>query len=270
MDIIFYPAIFIFGLIIGSFLNCVIYRLERGKSFLKGRSYCPECKHVLSPWDLVPLLSFIFLRGRCRYCKKAISWQYPLVEILTALIFLLIFNFSIPAPELAPLAHYGVALSLVFNLLPTGYLLLVSSLLIVIFVFDLKHYIIPDGAIYAAIGAAFLYNFLDLKNLPSFLISGAAASAFFLAIFLISRGKWMGFGDVKLAAFMGLFLGWPNIAAALFLGFFIGAIIGVGLMILKKKKMSSEIPFGPFLITGTFLALFFGTKLIGWYLNFLI
>jgi len=289
-----YLFIFLLGLAIGSFLNCVIYRLaasERGaasseaslahsgreprpdgserekwNSFLKGRSYCPKCKRKLSWQDLVPVFSFIFLRGKCRYCKKPISLQYPIVELATGIIFLSIF--------------------FVFssNIYAIAYLLLLSCFLILIFVYDLKHYIIPDGAVFSAIGISFVYRLwefriwdlfrnwdLGFRNLESMwivLLSAVGASTFFLLIFLVSQGRWMGFGDVKLAFFMGLFLGFPNILAALFLAFLIGAIIGVCLIIFGKKKFSSEVPFGPFLIMGTFLALLFGEKLISWYLGF--
>jgi leader peptidase (prepilin peptidase) / N-methyltransferase len=246
-----YFFIFLLGLIIGSFLNCVVFRLEKEESFLKGRSYCPNCRHQLTWLDLIPVFSFLFLGGKCRYCKKKISWQYPLVEISTAILFVLVAYFSFP------------------DFLTTSYLLLTTSLLLVIFIFDLKHYIIPDGAIFSAIGIALVYDLLrsDLLGRSDLLISAIGAALFFLAIFLISKGKWMGFGDVKLAFFMGLFLGFPKILVALFLAFLIGAIIGVCLIIFGKKKFSSEVPFGPFLIIGTFLALFFGEKLITWYLG---
>ena len=254
-----YLFIFLLGLAVGSFLNCVIFRLEREESFLKGRSYCPNCRHQLSWQDLVPLFSFLILRGRCRYCKKPISWQYPLVEIATAILFILVAYYSFP------------------NLLATIYLLLATSLLIIIFVFDLKYYIIPDGAVWAAIAVSGIWylvsgiflEFYTKYQILNTIYSAIGAALFFLLIFLISRGKWMGFGDVKLAFFMGLFLGFPNILAALFLAFLIGAIIGVCLIIIGRKKFSSEVPFGPFLIMGTFLALFFGEKLISWYLGFL-
>jgi prepilin signal peptidase PulO-like enzyme (type II secretory pathway) len=267
MSLLLYSAIFILGLAVGSFLNCVIYRLEtsecleNGKpkkktfSFLRGRSYCPNCKHMLSWQDLIPLLSFMTLGGKCRYCKKPISWQYPLVELATGIIFvLLLWKFGF-FPEFI-------------------YLSLVSCFLIVIFVSDLKTYFIPDGAIYPAIIIALIFNFqfLIFGQFIIFrdsILSGLFAMLFFLFIYLISRGKWMGFGDVKLAALMGLFLGWPNILVAMFLAFFIGAIMGVGLMVLGRKKMSSEVPFGPFLVLGTFLAAFGGQEIISWYLNFL-
>jgi len=253
-----YLLVFIFGLVVGSFLNCVIYRLEVGGSFLKGRSFCPHCKHILSWQDLIPVFSFLFLKGKCRYCSQKISLQYPLVEIATGLLFLLIFNFQFS----------------IFNYL-------IACFLIVIFVYDLKNYIIPDKVIYPAIALAFLYQIFSNFKFPisitnfKFLItnfyfpflSAIGMAIFFLTIVLISRGKWMGWGDVKMVFFMGLFLGSPKILVALFLAFFIGASVGLILIFLGKKTLKSEVPFGPFLVTGTFLAMFFGERIIDWYLN---
>ena len=282
--------IFIFGLCIGSFLNVVIYRLEVKKS-LKGRSFCPHCKHVLSWLDLVPLFSFLFLRGKCRYCKKSISWQYPAVEISTAIIFLLIAVSVIPGltrnPESVQAlwipAFAGMTIYLAF-------LFYIASALIVIFVYDLKHYLIPDKILFPAIGIAFAYRLFEnlvIKNLflnsnfkfqisnfaplGGYLLGAIIASGFFFFIWFVSRGNWMGFGDVKLSILMGLLLGFPNILAALFLAFLLGAIVGVVLIIFGKKsagwRIKSQIPFGPFLITGTFIALFWGSQIINWYLN---
>ena len=241
--------VFIFGLIIGSFLNCVIYRLEKGKS-LWGRSYCPHCKHTLIWTDLVPVFSFLFLKGRCRYCHKKISIQYPMVEILTALIFLLILNFQ--------------PLNLKFSILNLLFLLYIVSSLIVIFIYDLKHYLIPDKILFPAIIIAFIYNFLNFN----YLLAAFIAFSFFLFIYLISKGQWMGFGDVKLSILLGLILGFPNILVGLFLSFFFGAIIGIGLIYLNKKGLKSEIPFAPFLIMGTFVAMFFGDRIIQCYFGF--
>ncbi len=265
--------LFILGLVIGSFLNCVIYRLEKDQGFISGRSFCPLCNHVLNWQDLIPLLSFILLKGKCRYCQKQISLQYPAVEILTGLIFLLIFNYQFS------------------NLL---FLLFISSLLIVVFVFDLKHYLIPDEIIYSAIGVAFIYRLFEvclpavalakegklshwnlienwlLKIENFYPLFNPLAVAFFAALFFwlihyFSRGRAMGFGDVKLAFFMGLFLGFPNIIVALFLAFFSGALVGLLLMVFKKKTLKSELPFGPFLISATLFSLFFGQQIINYY-----
>ncbi|MCX6760429.1 MAG: prepilin peptidase [Candidatus Nealsonbacteria bacterium] len=253
-----YLFVFIFGLIVGSFLNCVIYRLEVGKSFLKGRSFCPDCKHDLSWLDLIPVFSYIFLSGKCRYCDKKISIQYPLVEISTGLVFLLIFQ-----SLLSTASSYFL-----FSVL---YFLTAASLLIIIFVFDLKHFIIPDRVLFPLTGIALIYslisNLQSLNGLINIFVSAFSAGAFFLAIYLVSRGKWLGFGDVKLAFFMGLLLGFPDIIVALYSAFTIGAIIGVGLILAKRKNMKSEIPFGPFLIIGTMIAFFWGNQIINWYFN---
>lgn len=266
LSFFFYLTIFIFGLAVGSFLNSIIYRLHAGERFLLKRSYCPYCKHILGWQDLIPILSFLALKGRCRYCQKPISWQYPLVELSTGLLLVSILWKS---------DFHNIYL--LQDSIQVCYLLLISCFLIVIFVYDLKHYIIPDKIIYPAIGVVFLYNILysyfilhDSHFVVNTLLAAILASVFFLAIVLVSRGKWMGIGDIKLAFLMGLFLGLPNILVALFLAFLIGAIIGIGLIILGKKTLKSEVPFGPFLVTGTFMALFWGERIVNWYLTFLI
>ncbi len=246
--------VFVLGLVVGSFLNCFVYRLEKKES-IKGRSFCPNCRHQLSWHDLFPIFSFLFLMGKCRHCKKKISWQYPAVEVATAMIFLLIFSaLSGPAP--------------VWNFLGLAFLFYIASSLVIIFIYDLKHYIIPDRVLFPAIIITIIYRLLE--NFPLFLNyfwAVAVASGFFLFIFLISRGRWMGFGDVKLAVLMGLLLGLPNVLVALFLAFFFGAVIGVILMVRGKKKLKSEIPFGPFLILGTFITLLWGNLIVAWYLS---
>jgi len=248
----------VFGLIVGSFLNCAIYRLETKQSFLKGRSFCPCCKHILSWQDLIPVFSFLLLGGKCRYCDKKISVQYPLVEIATALLFFLISLLAL-------------------NINTLIYLMIIGCFLIIIFVYDLKHFIIPDKVVFPAIGIALAYNLYQLftTNYPlstvlNNLYSALGAAGFFLLIVLISRGKWMGVGDIKLAFLMGFLLGFPYILVALFFSFLIGAIIGVGLILAKRKTMKSEVPFGPFLVIGTFIALFLGEIIINWYWNLFI
>ncbi len=269
MNIFFSFFIFIFGLIIGSFLNCVIYRLSKKQSFLSKRSYCPYCGHTLHAIDLIPILSFIILKGRCRYCQKPISIQYPLVELSTGLLFSFIFLKNIESLFSIPV---------LFWVLDLFFLFIICCFLIVIFVYDVKYYIIPDRVIYPAVLTTAVWYLISRiffspffkYNIFNILFSGIGASLFFLAIVFISRGKGMGMGDVKLAFFMGIFLGFPRIAVAIFLSFFIGAIIGIILIFLGKKKLKSEIPFAPFLITGTFLAFFYGDKLINLYFNLLL
>jgi len=257
-EYILYFFVILFGVCIGSFLNCVIYRLETEKS-LKGRSFCPHCKHVLSWQDLFPVFSFLFLGTKCRYCKKGISWQYPLVELATGVFFLLIFIFQFSfVGQLSALKFINLA-----------FWFYIISVLIVIFIYDLKHYLIPDKVLFPAIVIALIYNFAAPQNILNNLLAVVISSGFFLTIFLISKGKWMGFGDVKFAILMGLLLGVQNVLVALFLAFFFGAIIGLALMVLEKKGLKSEIPFGPFLIIGTFIASIYGNLIVQWYLNFL-
>jgi leader peptidase (prepilin peptidase)/N-methyltransferase len=261
--IIFIP--FFLGLIVGSFLNSLIYQLEENQSFWRKRSICPHCKNYLSWKDLIPLFSFLILRGKCRYCQKPISLQYPLVEFFTALLFVLIFNHSLLISEPVTFKNF-----LIFF-----YHLVVGSFLIVIFVFDLKHYLIPDRIIYFLIFLSFFWNLIfaiffeppqKTEIIENFLAI-LATTLFFLTIVLISRERWMGFGDVKLALFISLYLGFPKVLIALFLSFFIGGFVGTILIFLRKKTLKSEIPFAPFLVTGTFLSLFFGEKIIATYLG---
>ena len=277
--------VFLFGVCVGSFLNCYIYRRlpasaegfgeARAEKSLKGRSFCPHCKHTLGWQDLFPVFSFLVLGGECRYCKAKISWQYPIVEIVTGVLFLLIFNFQFPIFSEFSILQFA-------NL---GFLFYVASALVVIFIYDLKHFIIPDKVLFPAIVITALYRLFEtlsigsfignckleivnLNQLGSYVLAVIIAAGFFLAIFLISKGKWMGFGDVKLAVLMGLLLGFSNVLVALFLAFFFGAIIGVILMLLDRRSLKSEIPFGPFLIIGTFFAMLWGEQIIQWYLNF--
>ena len=257
MNLILSFFVFVLGLEIGSFLNVVIYRIHKKESFLKGRSYCPHCRHKLSWYDLVPILSFVFLRGKCRYCQKSISIQYPLIEIITGVLFLAMLKFS-------GINEFSLLSLQSFNLV---YLLAIVSISIVIFVYDLKYLLISDGLIYSATGIVLLYRLINFQDFKISFLSAIGAMLFFLFIFLISKGRWLGFGDVKLVFFMGLFLSFPNVLVALFLSFLIGAIIGVAMIGFKKRTLKSEIPFGPFLITGTYLALFFGEKIVYWYMN---
>ena len=273
--------IFVFGACIGSFLNCVIYRTElqadmpkgsprrKAVSFLRGKSFCPHCKHTLNWQDLIPVFSFLFLRGKCRYCEAKISIQYPLVEIATGVIFLLIFNFLNFYNFLNDTTNLtNVNFVVLAKILNLGFWFYIASALIIIFVYDLKHYLIPDKVLFPAAGIVFVYHiFENFVPLGNYFFAVLIGSGLFLFIFLISKGRWMGFGDVKLTVLMGFLLGFPNILAGLFLAFFFGAIIGVILMVLNKKGLKSEIPFGPFLIAGTFMTMFWGEQLIKWYLK---
>lgn len=249
--------IFIFGLIIGSFLNVVILRYNTGRS-ISGRSACLVCSKKLAWYELLPLLSFLVLRGRCRSCHSPISWQYPLVELGTAVIFTLTHLY------LAPVYNFPLFLLLVFA----------SSLLIVIFTYDLRHQIIPDFFVFLFILAGLFYPLLLAGSMIenfTWSLSGAFFTA--LPLFLlwfISAGRWLGFGDVKLALGLGLFLGPGGGLSALFVAFCLGAVIGLVLIALShlpsfkllKYNMKSAVPFAPFLILAFWLELFYSNHLI--------
>jgi len=250
---------------------------KKAVSFLRGKSFCPKCKHTLAWYDLAPIFSFLSLKGKCRYCKKKISWQYLIVEAATGLLFLAVMNYG-----LGIMNYEWWSPVFTFNL---SFLVLNSCFFILIFIYDLRHYIIPDKFIFSAIGIVVLFRIFEFLNLkfvwnlgfgiwdfqpfwPNLFLA-LIPTIFFFLLWFLSKGSWLGFGDVKLALLMGLFLGWPNILAALFFAFILGSIIGLVLIVLGKKKMKSQVPFGPFLIAGTFFALFWGEKVINWYLNFI-
>jgi len=251
MDVFF---IFLFGLVIGSFLNSAIYRLEAGGNIARERSRCPKCGHILSWYELVPLLSFAVQRGACRACKKSISWQYPLVEFSCALLFVFVWH-HVPA-------YYHFHGEIV-------YLWYVFASLLLIFVFDLKQYIIPNRVVYPLILITLLWGWFGSRYmLPEYPFwSALGLSSFFLLQYLISKGTWIGFGDVKFGIFMGLFLGTPLVFVAFFFSYFLGALASLFLLWRKKKALKSQIPFGPFLILGTAIAYFFGWDLFLWWFN---
>jgi len=240
--------VFLLGLCLGSFLNVVVYRLNHQLSPLRGRSFCPKCKKKILWQDNLPLLSFLLLKGRCRSCHSPISWQYPLVELATGLVtFLIVFYFSLP----------------LVNIL---YLLLVSYALIVIAASDFLYQTIPDEAVYFGIVLALSYSFLVSHDLTS-ILSGLGASLFFLLLAVATRGKGMGMGDVKLVGFLGLFLGFPQILVALFLAFLTGAVFGVILILVGKKRLGEHLAFGPFLASTAWLSWFWGQKIWELYLG---
>ena len=261
MEILTAFFIFLFGAAIGSFLNVVILRTHAGKSF-DGRSECPNCKHQLAVLDLIPILSYLLLSGKCRYCKRKLSFQYPLVELLTAVSFTLVFLSQISS-LLNP-----------FFLLTFAFLLFVVSVLIVISVYDLRWGIIPDKIIIPASIAAFLYqlvfNLILVQNYKLLIINLALAfgiSVFFFLIILVTRGRGMGGGDFKLSIFIGLALGWPLALVAIFLGFLTGALAAVMLILLGKKSFKQTVPFGPFLALGALLTILVGKEILELYLK---
>lgn len=252
--------LFLLGCIIGSFLNVVIFRYHGGQS-LNGRSYCFTCGKQLAWYELIPLLSFVIQRGRCRSCRSSISWQYFLVELATGLLFVAAF-----------LKGY-TDISLVFPLIAL-------SLLVTIFAYDIRHTIIPDGLVYLFSGIAFLYAFVSFDPLilsfpsASALLAGPLLFLPFFCLWFFSRGTWMGLGDAKLALGIGWFLGLLGGLTAIILAFWVGAVVSLALLgiqylaarkrtVLRKRfSFKSEIPFAPFLIIGFLMVFFFDIDII--------
>ncbi|RJR25464.1 prepilin peptidase [Candidatus Microgenomates bacterium] len=246
MLVLFFVLAF-FGLSIGSFLNVLIYRLPRNIPFVFKRSFCPKCRKKISWFDNVPLFSFFILKGLCRQCHSPISWRYPLVELLAAGFFVLVFS------QIGQISTIGLILSLIL-----------FSGLIVIFFIDLEHQIIPDKIVLPLCLIYFIYYLvtdywlLVTNHLPSAVVS----FLLFLSLFLITKGKGMGFGDVKLSFLMGLVLGFPKVVIAFYIAFLTGAFLGIILILVKKAKFGKPIAFGPFLVFGTTLSYLWGEKII--------
>lgn len=260
---------FVSGLLVGSFLNVLVYRLNTAESFVGGRSHCPKCKTIIPWYDNIPLISFILLKFRCRYCQEKISWQYPLVEAGTGLMFAFVsWKFFILEDSRTWLA--------------TFYYLAISSSLITILVYDYLYMEIPGLVLWPTIGFSVLYNLtadwaragMITSPLATLTYSGALAAflafLFFFLLSSLSREKWMGMGDAYLAILIGLILGWPQVLLGLFLAFAIGSLYGLLLIALKKKSMKSQVPFAPFLVMGTFITIFFYGPILEWYTSLFI
>lgn len=246
--------IFLMGLIIGSFLNVCIYRIPKGDSIIYPSSHCMNCNTTLKPWDLIPFLSYFFYRGKCRYCGTKISIQYPFIELLNGLIYLFLyykFGYSLR------FIQYGI----------------LSSLLIVISMIDLKYQIIPNRLIILGFISSFLFQLplfikdisLLVKSITGLLLGGGI----FLLISIITKGA-MGGGDIKLMGVLGFWLGWKWILFVMFLSFFLGAIISILLLLLKIKGRKDMIPFGPFIGIATLMTVFYGNDIIYYYLMYLL
>ncbi len=273
--IIFFIFVFAFGLIIGSFLNCLIWRLHKAETVL-GRSYCPHCQHQLAWYDNVPVLSFALLRGRCRYCRKPISWQYPLVEMVTGVLFLTAFILELSKIQLTgdnfQSFPWGQAS---FQLVRDWF---VIAVMMVIFIYDLRWYLILDKVTFPSMAIVILFNlFLEfglsggeaVLSWRNWLISGIIGGSFFLLQFIATKGKGIGGGDLRLGLLMGLILGWQGLVVALFVAYFSGSIIGLSLIMAGKKQWGSKLPFGVFLAPATIVALFWGQPIWQWFSQWL-
>jgi prepilin signal peptidase PulO-like enzyme (type II secretory pathway) len=257
--------IFLFGLIIGSFLNCLIWRLHKKESMM-GRSYCPKCLQKIFWYDNIPLFSFAFLGGKCRHCQKKISWQYPAVELITGILFVVAFLLNFSAQGGSAFGGQFSNPLFVVKLFRDWYIIAIMT---IIFIYDLRWYMILDIVTLPACLVVFLLNLVLGITWQNMVISGIIGGSFFLIQFLISRGKCIGGGDIRLGLLMGIALGWPLVLVAILLAYFVGSLVGICLIIAKKKQWSSQIPLGIFLSTATIITLFWGQEILNWYLGIL-
>lgn len=233
------------GIVFGSFFNAVVWRYRRREKITARHSICVHCGHTLAAGDLIPVLSYLALRGRCRYCHKPIPFFYPLVELATGLVLLL------------PLAFFGFTLAFVV-------VAAFSLLLELLFLLDLRYSILPDELTVPAIILGILVGFTIGREYRDILLGGILGAGFFLLQYAISRGRWIGGGDIRLGAVMGCALGVNALLLALFFSYCVGAIVGVILISSKQKRWKSHIPFGTFLTASTYVLLLAGTSAGTW------
>lgn len=260
---IIYTFVFIFGAVIGSFLNVCIYRLPRSLSVVFPSSGCPSCGGIIRFYDNIPILSYLLLRGRCRKCRSGISWIYPLVEFLNATLYVLTYY---------KFFYYSVWVVAV-------YFAFISALIVITFI-DFEHMIIPNEITYPGIPLAFVagaailpdpFSRMDSLGLVQSFIGLILGGVFIYLTGVIGKAVFkkdaMGFGDVKLMAMVGALLGWKGVLLTTFAGSLFGSVIGILLIKMKGKNWDSSLPFGPYLVAGALVSLFWGQELFMWYLN---
>lgn len=247
--VLYLVAFFLFGTILGSFFNALVWRfLRRDRSIAEKHSVCIHCGHTLAPYDLIPVASYVLLFGRCRYCHKSIPWHYPVVEIATGAVVVLpflVWGFSWKA---------GAAGMLALVLLP-------------LFLLDLRYKILPDVLTLPGLLVGIVVGIAFHRTFESIVIGGILGAGFFALQYAVSRGKWIGDGDIRLGGIMGLALGWQLVLVALALAYVSGAAVSVLLLSTGKKQWTSELPFGVFLTCATYAALLWGTPALNAYLQ---
>lgn len=261
-----YIFIFILGTVLGSFLSALTYRIVRGKSFTKGRSYCPKCKNKISWYDNIPLLSYVLLKGKCRNCHKKISTRYPLLELSTGLLFVGAFLKALRCDQLSNCmsCHGGLVCPWIDVNFILGYIFILFLILVLvsIFITDIEEMIIPDSIVFTGFMIFYIFYAIAFsEDLFKFLFSGFFAGLFLLILHLITKGRGMGLGDVKFSVMGGFILGPQLTIAWLFLSFVLGALVGLLLLALKKAKFGKQIPFGPYLVLSFVIVIFFGHDL---------
>jgi len=245
----FGSGFFLLGLSVGSFLNVCIDRLPRGLSIVSPSSRCDVCGHELAALDLIPVLSYLFLRGRCRYCKALIPYRVLLVELVTGLAFVVLWH------------HYGFTLELV----PA---LVFACFFVTIFVTDLEHQIIPNWVVYPAILVALAFALVTRRHEVLQLVWGGLAGAGVLFLITLVFPRGMGAGDVKYGAFIGLVVGFRQVFLSLSISFILGGLVATALLLTGRKRRREHIPFGPFLTIGAVVAMLYGREIVHWYMGF--
>jgi leader peptidase (prepilin peptidase)/N-methyltransferase len=253
MDIPTLAFIGVLGLCVGSFLNVCIYRLPRGQSLISPASRCPRCSKPLRWFDNIPVVSWIVLRGRCGQCSAAISPRYPVVEIVTALLWVLIAWLTPPGWLLASRLLLGTAL-------------------VVLFMIDLEHQLLPNAITLPGIVAGFAFSFVSgpgpIDSLIGMFVGGGVLYAIAAGYYFLRKEEGMGMGDVKMLAMVGAFLGWRAVLLTLVLSSFAGAVIGVLIILWHRGDMRYALPFGTFLSLATLVAMLAGDDILAWYFAF--
>ena len=252
MNTMLAAGVAVFGAAVGSFLNVCIHRLPLRMSLAWPASHCPHCQAPVKPYDNVPVLSYLWLRGRCRQCRAPISLKYPIVEITTAAVFF--------------------ACVLLFDSLMLVQRLIFACAMIVLFVVDLEHRILPDAITLPGIVLGFLFSFFMppgwASSLIGLVVGGGSLWLLGEVYFRLRHEEGMGFGDVKMLAMIGAFLGWKLMLLTLVLSSFIGSIVGVAMILLNRGDMKYALPFGTFLAIGALVASAVGDQIVNWYASF--
>jgi len=244
----------LFGLFIGSFLNVCIYRIQKGESIVWPPSHCPKCTKALKPWDNIPVISYLILKGRCRYCFEPISVRYPVVELLSALL------------AVSLLYRFGMGITFLI------YYLWACVLLVITFI-DLDIQIIPDtlslGGIVVGLLVVYWLPVTYKDALIGLMLGGGLLLAIIYGYYFLTKKEGMGGGDVKLLAMIGVFTGWQGVLFTVFASSLMGTIVGIPYGLIKKGTLKAAIPFGPFLALGALIYVFWGQYLIDWYIGYL-
>ncbi len=234
-------------------MNSIEWRLHEGISLTKGTSKCPKCENGIKWYDNIPLVSFFVLKRKCRSCDVKISWQYPLVELWMALAFVFVLFF-----------HSTNSL-LLAQIITDCFIVWILTF---IFIYDLKHMEVSDIITLGGTGVLFIIFLLSGFSFTNMALGAIIGGGFFFIQFILSKGRWVGGGDIRIGVLMGVILGWKLLLLALWIAYIAGAFAGIILLLSKKKKMKSEVPFGVFLTLATFVVMFLGQRILEWYMGF--